>query len=118
MAGLCNGFICICVNDFIFLGHAIRPVRSAYAQAISASPSDCQKSALRPQGGFAHAHCRFVSDVRPALDFVQDPERPEHGSIERRAVKVSTQIKDYTVSPGVGQVPAGHREVTEARTSG
>ena len=51
-----------------------------------------------------------------APGFVQEPGKPEHGRIERRSVRASTGINGYAEFPGVGQVFAAHREVTEART--
>ena len=51
-----------------------------------------------------------------APDFVQEPGNPEHGRIERRSIWVSSEINEYAEFPGVGQVFAVHREVTEART--
>ena len=51
-----------------------------------------------------------------APDFVQEPGKPEHGRLERRSIWVSSEINEYAEFPGVGQVFAVHREVTEVRT--
>ncbi len=53
-----------------------------------------------------------------APDHVQEPGRPEHGRIERRSVWASSEPDGYLRFPGVGQVLAVHREVTQARTGG
>ena len=49
-------------------------------------------------------------------DFVQESGKPEHGRIERRSIRVSSEINDCVRFPGVGQVFAVHREVTEVKT--
>ena len=49
-------------------------------------------------------------------DFVQESGKPEHGRLERRSIWVSSEINDYVRFPGVGQVFAVHREVTEVKT--
>lgn len=51
-----------------------------------------------------------------APDFVQEPGKPEHGRLERRSIRVSSELNGYADFPDVGQVFAVHREVTEART--
>jgi len=67
----------------------------------------------------------LVDDIRLLMDeamaerppdFVQEPGKPEHGRLERRSIRVSSEISGYAEFPGVGQVFAVHREVTEART--
>ena len=49
-------------------------------------------------------------------DFVQAGDKPEHGRLERRSIWASAEINDYVRFPGVGQVFAVRREVTELRT--
>ena len=49
-------------------------------------------------------------------DFVQESKKPEHGRLERRSIWASAEINDYVRFPGVGQVFAVRREVTEVRT--
>ena len=49
-------------------------------------------------------------------DFVQESGKPEHGRLERRSIWASAEINDYVRFPGVGQVFAVRREVTEVRT--
>lgn len=48
-------------------------------------------------------------------DFVKEPGKPEHGRIERSSIWVSFQIGHHTECPGVGQIIATHREITEFR---
>ena len=51
-----------------------------------------------------------------APDFAREPGKPEHGRLERRSVRVSSEINEYAEFPGVGQVFAVRREVTQVRT--
>ena len=53
-----------------------------------------------------------------APDHVQEPEKPEHGRTGRRSVRASSESDGCLRFPGVGQVLAVHREVTQARTGG
>ena len=62
----------------------------------------------------------LMDDIRLLMerppDFVQEGERPEHGRMERRSIWASTEINEYVRFPGVGQVFAVRREVTEVKT--
>lgn len=51
-----------------------------------------------------------------APDFAREPGKPEHGRLERRPVRVSSEINEYAEFPGVGQVFAVRRGVTQVRT--
>ncbi len=51
-----------------------------------------------------------------APDFVQEPGKPEHGRIERRSIRASSEINEYVNFPGVGQVFAVRRKVAEVKT--
>ncbi len=59
--------------------------------------------------------CDEMTGAR-APDFVQEPGKPEHGRLERRPVRVSSETDECAEFPGVGQVFAVRREVTQVRT--
>ena len=49
-------------------------------------------------------------------DFIRGSWKPEHGRLARRAVRASTKTNDYVKFPGIGQVLAVRRQITEITT--
>ena len=54
--------------------------------------------------------------ARREPDFAEPERKPDHGRREKRSVWVSSELNGYVDFPGVGQVFAVRREVTEIKT--
>ncbi len=54
--------------------------------------------------------------ARREPDFAEPERKPDHGRKEKRSVWVSSELNGYVDFPGVGQVFAVRREVTEVKT--
>ena len=51
-----------------------------------------------------------------APDFAHESPKPEHGRLERRSIRVSSELNDYLNFPGVGQVFAVRRETRHVKS--